>query len=203
MPGVNVPETRYATTEDDVHIAYQVLGNGPIDVVFVHAFVSHVELFWELPSYARFLRELSSWGRAIVFDKRGVGLSDRLSVVPTLEARIDDLRAVLDAVESERILVVGNSDGGALAAMFAATYPERTLGLVLWSGGVRVAWAPDYPWGMREEAFEERLSTRMELWGDEERRGDRAHDLRDRRPAGEGSGSSSGCRGCSGTAPRP
>jgi class 3 adenylate cyclase len=169
MPGVNVPETRYATTEDDVHIAYQVLGNGPIDVVFAHAFVSHLELFWELPSYARFLRELSSWGRAIVFDKRGVGLSDRLSVVPTLEARIDDLRAVLDAVESERTLVVGDSDGGALAAMFAATYPERTLGLVLWSGGVRVAWAPDYPWGMREEAFEERLSTRMELWGVRER----------------------------------
>jgi class 3 adenylate cyclase len=169
MPTVDRPVTRYATTDDDVHIAYQVLGDGPIDVVFVHAFVSHVELFWELPSYARFLRELSSWGRAIVFDKRGVGLSDRLSVVPTLEARIDDLRAVLDAVESERTLVVGNSDGGALAAMFAATYPERTLGLVLWSGGVRIAWAPDYPWGMREELFEERLSTRMELWGDEER----------------------------------
>jgi pimeloyl-ACP methyl ester carboxylesterase len=145
------PVTRYATTEDDIHIAYQVLGNGPIDVVFVHAFVSHVELFWELSSYARFFRELSSWGRAIMFDKRGVGLSDRLSIVPTLEARIDDLRAVLDAVESERILLVGNSDGGALAAMFAATYPERTLGLVPWSGGVRMAWAPDYPWGMREE----------------------------------------------------
>ena len=166
---VDRPVTHYARTEDDVHIAYQVLGNGPIDVVFVHAFVSHVELFWELPSYARFIRELSLWGRAIMFDKRGVGLSDRLSVVPTLEARIDDLRAVLDAVESERTLVVGNSDGGALAAMFAATYPERTLGLVLWSGGVRMAWAPDYPWGMREEPFEERLSTRMELWGDEER----------------------------------
>ena len=96
-------------------------------------------------------------------------LSDRLSVVPTLEARIDDLRAVLDAVESERTLVVGDTDGGALAAMFAATYPERTLGLMLWSGGVRTAWAPDYPWGMREELFEERLSTRMQLWGNEER----------------------------------
>ncbi len=132
------PVTRYATTEDDVHIAYQVLGNGPIDVVFVHAFVSHVELFWELPSYGRFLRELSSWGRAIVFDKRGVGLSDRLSVVPTLEARIDDLRAVLDAVESERILpfVRNIAYDGALAAIIrsSATYPGRTL-LVLWSGG--------------------------------------------------------------------
>ena len=163
------PQTRYAVTDDDVHIAYQVIGDGPVDVVFVHAFVSHLELFWDLPSYERFIRELSSWARVIVFDKRGVGLSDRLSVLPTLEARIDDLRAVLDAVGSERTLVVGNSDGGALAAMFAATYPDRTLGLVLWSGGVRMARAPDYPWGMREERFEERLATRMELWGDQSR----------------------------------
>ncbi len=166
---VDRPETRYAVTDDDVHIAYQVIGDGPIDVVFAHAFVSHVELFWELPSYERFVRELSSWARVIVFDKRGVGLSDRLSVVPTLEARIDDLRAVLDAVGSERTLVVGNSDGGALVAMFAATYPERTLGLILWSGGVRMARAPDYPWGMPEEQFEERLATRMEQWGDASR----------------------------------
>src|SRR5512132_2616553 len=164
---VDRPVTRYATTEDDVHIAYQVFGHGPIDVVFVHAFVSHVELFWELPSYARFIRELSSWGRAIMFDKRGVGLSDRLSVIPTIEARLDDLRAVLDAVGSERTLVVGNNDGGALAALFAATYPERTLGLVLWRGGVRTARAPDYPWGVSEDRFEERLARRMVIWGDE------------------------------------
>ena len=163
------PLTRYATTDDDVHIAYQVIGDGPIDLVFVHAFVSHVELFWDLPTYARFVRELSSWARVIVFDKRGIGLSDRLSVTPTLEARIDDLRAVLDAVGSQRALVFGNSDGGALSALFAATYPERTLGLALWSGGVRMARAPDYPWGMREERFEERLATRMELWGDQSR----------------------------------
>lgn len=96
------PQTRYAVTDDDIHIAYQVIGDGPVDVVFVHAFVSHLELFWDLPSYERFIRELSSWARVIVFDKRGVGLSDRLSVLPTLEARIDDLRAVLDAVGSER-----------------------------------------------------------------------------------------------------
>jgi class 3 adenylate cyclase len=161
------PQTRYATTDDGVHIAYQVVGEGPIDVVFVHAFVSHVELFWELPTFERLIRELGSWARVILFDKRGVGLSDRLSVIPTIEARLDDLRAVLDAVGSERTLVVGNSDGGALAALFAATYPERTFGLVLWSGGVRMAKAPDYPWGMGEERFEERLATRMELWGDQ------------------------------------
>ncbi len=163
------PLTRYATTDDDVHIAYQVVGEGPIDLVFVHAFVSHIELFWELPSFERFVRELSSWARVILFDKRGVGLSDRLSVVPTLEARIDDLRAVVDAVGSERAIVVGDSDGGALAALFAATHPERTLGLVLWSGGVRIAEASDYPWGMKEERFEERLAIRMGLWGDQSR----------------------------------
>jgi len=166
---MQTPATRYAITEDGVHIAYQVVGDGPIDLVFVHAFVSHVELFWELPSFERFVRELSSWARVILFDKRGVGLSDRLTVVPTLEARLDDLRAVLDAVDSERTLVIGNKDGGALAALFAATYPDRTLGLALWSGGVRTARASDYPWGMSEERFEERLAIRMELWGDRSR----------------------------------
>jgi class 3 adenylate cyclase len=164
---VDRPQTRYAVTDDDVHIAYQVVGDGPIDVVFVHAFVSHIEVFWELPTFERFIRELSSWARVILFDKRGVGLSDRLSVIPTMEARLDDLRAVLDAVGSERTLVVGNNDGGALAALFGATYPERTLGLVLWRGGVRTAHAADYPWGLPEERFEERLRRRMVIWGDD------------------------------------
>jgi class 3 adenylate cyclase len=164
---VDRPRTRYAVTDDDVHIAYQVVGDGPIDLALVHAFVSHVEIFWELPTFERFVRELSSWARVILFDKRGVGLSDRLSVIPTMEARLDDLRAVLDAVGSERTLVVGNNDGGALAALFAATYPERTLGLVLWRGGVRTAHAPDYPWGLPEERFEERLRRRMVIWGDD------------------------------------
>ncbi len=161
------PMTRYVTTDDGVSIAHQVLGEGPIDLVFVHSFVSHVEVFWELPAFERFVGELSSWARVILFDKRGVGLSDRLSVIPTIEARLDDLRAVLDAVASERTLVVGNNDGGALAALFAATYPERTLGLALWRGGVRTAWAPDYPWGLSEDRFEERLRRRMMIWGDE------------------------------------
>ncbi len=161
------PATRYATTDDGVSIAYQVVGKGPTDLVFVHSFVSHVEVFWELPAFERFVQELSTWARVILFDKRGVGLSDRLSVIPTMEARLDDLRAVLDAVGSERTLLVGNNDGGALVALFAATYPERTLGLVLWRGGVRTARAPDYPWGMAEDRFEERLRRRMVIWGDE------------------------------------
>jgi class 3 adenylate cyclase len=161
------PTTRYTTTDDGVSIAYQVVGTGPVDLVFVHAFVSHVEVFWELPAFERFVGALCSWARVILFDKRGVGLSDRLSVTPTMEARLDDLRAVLDAVGSERALVMGNNDGGALAALFAATYPERTLGLVLWRGGVRTARARDYPWGLTEERFEERLRRRMVIWGDE------------------------------------
>ena len=156
-------------TEDGAHIAYQTLGDGPVDIVFVHSFVSHVEIFWELPSFARFIRELSASARVVIFDKRGVGLSDRLSSIPTLEARMDDLRAVLDAVGSPRALVIGDGEGAALAALFAATYPDRTLGLVLWSGSVRMAWAPDYPWGMREDEFEERLLRRTELWGDADR----------------------------------
>ncbi len=164
---MDVADTRYASTEDGVHIAYQVVGDGPVDVVFVHAFVTHLELMWELPSFEQLIRSLSSFARVILFDKRGVGLSDRLSSsLPTLEARMDDLRAVLDAVGSERALLFGVGDGGALAALFAASSPKRSLGLLLWSGAVRLAWAPDYPWGMREEDFEERLRARAELWGD-------------------------------------
>jgi class 3 adenylate cyclase len=163
---VEEPSTRYAVTDDDVHIAYQVVGDGPIDLVLVHSWVSHIEIYRELPAFERLIRELTSWARVILFDKRGVGLSDRLSGMPTMEARLDDLRAVLDAVGSERALVVGNSDGGAIAALFAATYPDRTLGLVLWSGGVRVAEARDYPWGVASDSFEDRTRRRLEHWGD-------------------------------------
>lgn len=163
------PITRYARTDDGVYIAYHTFGDGPVDIVFVHAFVSHVEVFWELPSFARFIRELSGNARVILFDKRGSGLSDRLSGIPTLEARMDDLRAVLDAVGSERPLIIGDGEGAALAVMFGATYPERTLGLAIWGGGVRIASAPDYPWGMPEEVFEARLAVRTELWGDPDR----------------------------------
>ena len=164
-----LPQTRYAVTDDGVFIAYQTIGDGPMDIVFVHSFVSHVEIFWELPSFARLIRELSTDARVILFDKRGVGLSDRLAAVATLEARMDDLRAVLDATGSDQPLLFGDGDGGALAALFAATYPERTLGLVLWGGSARTAQATDYPWGMPEEEFEARLARRATLWGDTEK----------------------------------
>jgi class 3 adenylate cyclase len=167
---VDTPETRYALTQDGVHIAYQVVGDGPIDIAFVWSFVTHLEVFWELPSFRRFVEELATFARVILFDKRGIGLSERVSSSPaTLEARMDDLRAVLDAAGSERVLLVGNGDGGALTTTFAATYPARTLGLLLWTGNVRSAWAPDYPWGMREDQFRERLRARAELWGNQAR----------------------------------
>jgi class 3 adenylate cyclase/alpha-beta hydrolase superfamily lysophospholipase len=167
---MEMPVTRYAVTQDGVRIAYHVTGDGPIDIVLINSFVTHLEIFWELPSYQRLLRDLGSFARVILFDKRGVGLSDRVSSsLPTLEARLDDLRAVLDAARSDRTLAFGNGDGGALAALFAATYPERCAGLLLWSGSVRTAWAPDYPWGLTEHTMEQRLEDRMELWGNAER----------------------------------
>jgi class 3 adenylate cyclase len=170
MSGMDVPATRYAVTQDGVRIAYHVTGDGPVDIVLVNSFVTHLEVFWELPSFRRLMHDLGTFARVILFDKRGVGLSDRVSSsLPTLEARLDDLRAVLDAAGSERTLAFGNGDGGALAALFAATYPERCLGLMLWSGNVRTAWAPDYPWGMTEHTLEQRLEDRLELWGNAER----------------------------------
>jgi class 3 adenylate cyclase len=127
------PITRYAKAADGVHIAYQVIGDGPIDVVAIIGWVSNIEAMWEDPALARFLREIASFSRLIVFDKRGVGLSDRvaLSELPTLETRMDDARVVMDAVGSERAVIFGISEGGPMAMLFAATYPDRTIALLL------------------------------------------------------------------------
>ena len=126
-----VPETRYARTADGVHIAYQVLGDGPIDLVHVPPFVSNLELQWEDPEQARYLRRLASFSRLIMFDKRGTGLSDRVGVA-TLEQRMDDLRAVMDAVNARQVAVFGSSEGGALSMLLSATYPDRVSALVLY-----------------------------------------------------------------------
>jgi pimeloyl-ACP methyl ester carboxylesterase len=128
-----IPQTRYARTADGVHIAYQVHGEGPIDLLMVLPWTSNIEALWEEPSLARFLNRLASSSRLILFDKRGVGLSDRVpeSQLPSLETRMDDLRAVMDAADSERGVVFGTSEGGPMAMLFAATYPERTRGLLL------------------------------------------------------------------------
>ena len=119
------PETRYARS-GEVNIAYQVLGNGPRDLVLVLGWVSNIELVWEEPAFARFLMRLASFTRLILFDKRGTGLSDRVADMPNLEVRMDDVRAVMDVVGSERAALFGISEGGPMCTLFAATYPSRT-----------------------------------------------------------------------------
>jgi pimeloyl-ACP methyl ester carboxylesterase/class 3 adenylate cyclase len=131
---VPTPGTRYAKTADGVHIAYQVVGDGPVDMVFVMGWVTNIEAMWDEPKFARFLDRLASFSRLILFDKRGVGLSDRVPEdrLPDLETRMDDVRAVMDAAGSGRAVVFGVSEGGPMSILFAATYPERTIALVLY-----------------------------------------------------------------------
>jgi pimeloyl-ACP methyl ester carboxylesterase len=143
------PLTRYARS-GDVSIAYQVLGDGPFDIVFVPPMVSNVELGWDVPNVHTFLERLASFSRLIHFDKRGTGMSDRVVGAPTLETRMDDVRAVMDAAGSERAALVGWSEGVAMSCLFAATYPERAWALVLYGGKARELRAPDYPWGPTE-----------------------------------------------------
>ena len=153
------PETRYAKS-GDVHIAYQVLGRGPLDLVFVPGFVSHLEHYWEAPPVARFMQRLASFTRLILLDKRGTGLSDRMAGIPTLEQRMDDVRAVMDAVDSERAAVLGVSEGGAMSVLFAATYPDRTTALVLYG-----AFAEFSYWVPTPEALSELLMVIEQGWG--------------------------------------
>ena len=142
---MDLPQTQYARS-GDVSIAYQVLGDGPLDLVFVPPHVSNVELVWEIPQRAAGMRRLAEFCRVITFDKRGTGLSDRMSGVPSLEERIDDVRAVMDAVGSSRAALLGVLEGGPMSVLFAATYPDRCLGLALYSTFARAAWAPDHSW---------------------------------------------------------
>ena len=130
---MNRPETRYAKADDGVHIAYQVVGEGPVDLVWVMGWTSNIEAMWEHPGFADVLTRVASFSRLILFDKRGMGLSDRVSPdrLPGLETRMDDVRAVMDAAGSERAVVFGVSEGGPMAMLFAATYPERTIALIL------------------------------------------------------------------------
>ena len=161
-----IPPTQYARS-GDVNIAYQVLGEGPLDLVFVMGWVSHLEYFWTEPSFARFLRRLAQFSRVILFDKRGTGLSDRVPVdaLPTLEQRMDDVRAVMDAVGSSRAMLCGVSEGGAMSALFAATYPERTAGLVMIGTYAKRIRDASYPWGPTEEQRETFLDQIRNDWG--------------------------------------
>jgi pimeloyl-ACP methyl ester carboxylesterase len=124
------PETLYARN-GDVNIAYQVVGDGPLDLVVVQGYVSTIEVTWEEPMLSHFLMRLASFARLILFDKRGTGLSDRVADMPSLEVRMDDVRAVMDAVGSKRAALLGISEGGTMCALFAATYPERTVALIM------------------------------------------------------------------------
>ncbi len=161
-----LPETKFAQS-GDVSIAYQVLGTGPLDLLVVPGFISHLEQAWEDPAYSRFLQQLASFSRLIQFDKRGTGLSDRIVEIPTLEQRMDDVRAVMDATGSERAALFGISEGGPMSILFAATYPERVSAMVLYGSIARGAWAPDYPWGTRrdERGWEEWLEGWRKVWG--------------------------------------
>jgi class 3 adenylate cyclase/pimeloyl-ACP methyl ester carboxylesterase len=161
------PETKYARS-GDVSIAYTVTGGGPFDLVFVPGFVSNVELDWEDPLRAAFLGRLGSFSRLIMLDKRGTGLSDRIPGAPALEARMDDIRAVMDAAGAERAALLGLADGGSLAILFAATYPDRAAALVLYATMARYSRAPDFPWAPSREEAEADIDELERRWGSRE-----------------------------------
>src|SRR3981081_143793 len=136
MDNIALPVTHYALS-GDVSIAYQAMGDGPVNIILVPGFMSHIEFMHELPGYTAFLRRLSQFARVITFDKRGQGLSDRVSDAPSLEQRMDDVRAIMDAVGSQRETLFGHSEGCAMSALFAATYPGRVSKLILFGGYVK------------------------------------------------------------------
>jgi class 3 adenylate cyclase/pimeloyl-ACP methyl ester carboxylesterase len=159
-----IPTTRYVRS-DDVHVAYQVVGDGPLDLLWVPGYVSSVEAAWQSPHHAAFIRRLASFCRVILFDKRGTGMSDRGSQIFTLEQRMHDVRAILDEIGSERAALFGVSEGGPMSLLYAATYPERTSALVLYGSYAKRSWAPDYPFGWRDQQWERVLSNIEQNWG--------------------------------------
>jgi pimeloyl-ACP methyl ester carboxylesterase/DNA-binding winged helix-turn-helix (wHTH) protein len=166
MPAAGGHRVSYARS-GNVNIAYQVVGSGPVDLVFVMGWVSHLEYFWSEPSFARFLGRLASMARLILFDKRGTGLSDPVPVtqLPTLEQRLDDVRAVMEAVGSERAVLLGVSEGGPLCSLFAATYPEKTEALVMIGSYARRMRDEDYPWGTTREERDAFCDSIVDEWG--------------------------------------
>ena len=166
MGDVERSETRYARS-GDVSIAYQVVGDGPFDLVYVPGWVSNIELMWEEPGLARFLQRLASFSRLILFDKRGTGLSDPVPTdgLPTLEERMDDVRAVMDAVGSERAALLGHSEGGNMCVLFTATYPERTTALILVGCYAKRIRSEDYPWAPTVEERTRQIEETEATWG--------------------------------------
>src|SRR4030095_10196725 len=160
------PETRYAKS-GDVFIAYQVTGNGADTLVLAPGTVSHLDMDWELPLRADFIQRLSSMFRLIRFDKRGTGLSDRPTAMATLEQRSDDIRAVMDAASVDSAAILGNSEGASMAAMFAATHPERTRALLIWGGMARFVATKDHPWGLAREEYDRLIQDVQDNWPSE------------------------------------
>lgn len=159
-----LPKTHYVMS-GDVHIAYQMVGGGAMDLIVVSGFVSHVEQIWREPRLAGFLQKLSSFCRVILFDKRGVGLSDRIGYAPTIEDTASDMLAVMDAVGSRSAVLLGISEGGPAVMLFAATRPERTLGLILYGAPAKGSQSPDYPWALSREQFELWRDKLVNGWG--------------------------------------
>ena len=162
---MEIPETRYAKTIDGVHLAYRVVGAGSIDLVWAPGTVSHVELYWEEPGLARFIGRIASFSRLMLFDKRGTGMSDPATEAATLEERMDDIRAVMDACDSERAVLLGVSEGAPMCALFAATYPERTVGVILCGGYAKGLPAEDYPWAPTREEQVAAIAREEDTWG--------------------------------------
>jgi len=159
-----IPETKY-TKIGNINIAYQVVGSGPKDLVLVPGWISNIDVFWEEPSMVRFLNRLASFSRLILFDKRGTGLSDRVTDSPMLEERMEDVRAVMDAVGSERATLLGYSEAGTMVALFAATYPERTSAIIMISSFARRIMTEDYPWGATKEEYQSFIDDIQRNWG--------------------------------------
>ena len=156
--------TRYAKS-GNLRIAYQVHGDGPIDLLFAPGYLSHLEQNQWWPGYAEFMRKCASFSRLIIFDRRGTGLSDRILSLGSFEELMDDIGAVLDAVGSERAALFGGAEGGPMCVLYAATFPERTSALILGASYARRTWAPDYPWGLDAEAQRRILDVYEERWG--------------------------------------
>jgi len=173
---VNVPDVRYARS-GDVAIAYQVVGDGPIDIVFVRGTLADLLAGWDQPLFVDHVEGLAAFSRVILFDKRGTGLSDPVRQVPTLETRMDDIRAVMDATDSDRAVLWAAQEGTRISLLFGATYPERTSALVLFDPTARGLWAPDYPWAPSEEDWHRELREIHARWGDRDYLIERAHRL--------------------------